>query len=444
MIEDSTIVAIATAPGKGGIGIVRLSGKLSYSIGLQLTQKSTLNPRVGHYCSFHFQQAILDQGLILYFPAPYSFTGEEVVELHAHGSPIVLDALVEACIHLGARLAKPGEFSLRGFLNNKFDLTQAEAIADLINASSRKAAQLALSSLQGEFSTKIHHINEQIIYLRTFVEATIDFPEEEIDNLAFEQIEIKLQKIITDLSQLQKSCKQGALLREGFTLLIMGKPNVGKSTLMNYLAGHEIAIVTEIAGTTRDIIRETILIDDLPVKCIDTAGLRDSTDVVEQEGIRRAWQEMARADAILWLKEINDSEEDNATESIRTRLPASIPILEVKNKMDTCISHPSIQGEEIYISAKTGLGIDNLKEQIKKLAGFEQTEGLYLARRRHIDALLRTFTNLHQGKQALHLKALELVAEELRQAHLALNEITGTFTTEDLLGSIFSTFCIGK
>lgn len=446
-MQKETIVAIATPPGRGGVGIVRLSGPLAYSIAQELNGHKTLTPRQASYCSFvNRQKQIIDQGLVLYFKAPSSFTGEDIIEFQGHGAPFVLDNLLSECVALGARLARPGEFSERAFLNDKIDLTQAEAIADLIHASSQTAARMALRSLQGDFSKKINELNESLIHLRLFVEAAIDFPEEEIDFLSDGKVAGMLEEILERLSSIRKSASQGAIMREGLSVVIAGRPNAGKSTLINRLAGRDVAIVTEIAGTTRDVMREHILLDDIPLHLVDTAGLRESDDLVEQEGIKRAWQEVSRADCLLILTDLSGSDQsEELNETIRKTLPEAVPIIHVFNKIDSLRLEPKIEEHSVYISAKTGEGLELLKEKIKKLVGYQPAEGQFLARRRHLQALDQAKELLEAGqRQLIEQRAGELLAEDLRLAHQALCEITGEFTSDDLLGRIFSSFCIGK
>ncbi|CAM2739012.1 GTPase [Legionella steigerwaltii] len=454
-MSTETIVAIATPPGRGGVGIIRLSGSKAYSIAVSLNGNKTLQPRLATFCSFYSLSenetsqtldSLIDQGIMIYFKAPHSFTGEDVVEIQAHGSPVVLDMLTKACIQLGARLAQPGEFSERAFLNDKIDLTQAEAIADLIQASSQTAARMALKSLQGEFSNKINQLNEKIIYLRLYVEAAIDFPEEEIDFLNDGKVAHLLDTILTELEAIRAQANQGVILREGLSVVIAGRPNAGKSTLINCLAGRDIAIVTEIAGTTRDVMREHILLDDIPLHIIDTAGLRESNDVVEKEGIKRAWQELKKADCVLLVVDVNDLEQHyHLTKEIKTALPPEVPIITVFNKIDTLGHNTQIQDHTVYISAKSGEGIDGLKQLIKHVVGYQPNEGHFLARRRHLQALDEAKNILSTGQQQLvEHRAGELLAEDLRQAHQRLCEITGEFSSDDLLGRIFSSFCIGK
>lgn len=447
-MQEDTIVAIATAPGRGGVAIIRLSGSNAYPIGLQISKIKRLSPRKMIYTSFYsLEDEILDQGLIVYFQTPNSFTGEDIIELHVHGSPVMLDCILNECVKAGARMANPGEFSERAFLNDKMDLTQAEAIADLIQASSLTAARMAVKTLQGDFSKQIAIINEQLVYLRTYVEAAIDFPDEEVDFLSDGHVETLLNHLITAVKELRASAHQGALLREGLSVVIAGKPNAGKSTLINRLAQREVAIVTEIAGTTRDVMREHILLDDLPLHIIDTAGLRESEDIVEKEGIRRAWEEVKQADCILFLIDIHQTEDQAELEKLTQLLTGNnIPIIKIYNKLD-------IQNEvfahhdknAIGISAKSGFGMDKLKEAIKKAVAYQPIEGSFLARRRHFLALDKACELLENGQQQLLVsRAGELLAEDLRQAHLSLCEITGEFSPDDLLGKIFSSFCIGK
>lgn len=446
-MNSDTIVAIATGAMPSGIGIVRLSGALAYSIALKINQQKALTPRMVHFCEFYSENGqLLDQGVMIYFQSPHSFTGEDIVEIQGHGSPIVLDEMVKTCIKHGARIANPGEFSLRAFLNDKIDLTQAEAIADLIHANSQSAAKMAMRSLQGEFSKCIQRLNKQLIELRLFVEAAIDFPEEEIDFLSDGKIESLLRTAITDLTHIRNQAAQGCIIREGLSIVIAGKPNAGKSTLMNALSGKNVAIVTDVAGTTRDVMREHVLIDDIPVHLIDTAGLRDSDDIVEQEGIKRAWNEVRQADCVLFLIDVALEHDHHALEaSIQAELPPNVPVIRVFNKIDKVGQSNHARDGSVYLSAQTGRGLDELKEVIKSVVGYQPQEGQFLARRRHLQALDDAFTHLQLGlDQLVHFRAGELLAEELRLAHLRLCEITGEFTTDDLLGVIFSSFCIGK
>lgn len=401
------------------------------------------------YAEYHLfkdhNAAIIDEGIALFFSGPNSFTGEDVLELHGHGGPVVMDRLLQAILKAGACLAKPGEFSERAFLNNKIDLAQAESIADLINASSQEAARCAVRSLQGEFSRRIHNIVDQLIELRKWVEACIDFPEEEIDFLKDERVQEALQKIILDVSQVLSSAKQGALLQEGMTVVIAGKPNVGKSSLLNQLSGKDSAIVTHIAGTTRDILREYINIDGMPLHIVDTAGLRNSDDPIEQEGMRRAQQEISNADALILMTDATEEGKPEISAHIK-----NIPIIRVKNKIDiTNECAEKINANEqtvIKLSAKTGVGINLLKNYLKELMGYHKTdENNFIARRRHVNALENAKSALENGLSQLRdANAGELLAEELRLAQNSLSQITGEFTSDDLLGEIFSSFCIGK
>jgi len=444
-----TIVALATPPGRGGVAIVRISGPLVKEIAKVILDKP-LQTRYAVYSSFlDASTQIIDKGIALFFPGPNSFTGEDILELHAHGGPIITDSLIRQIVTLGARLAKPGEFTERAFLNDKIDLVQAEAIADLIDASSEQAARAAMRSLQGEFSEKINLLVNALIRLRTYIEAAIDFTEEEINFLADKQIEIDLLAIITMLETIQKEAMQGSLLRDGITAVIAGLPNAGKSSLLNQLSGREAAIVTDIPGTTRDLLREHIIIDGMPLHIIDTAGLRESQDLVEQEGIKRAHTEIERADLILFVIDANDPVIPDLNLFIK-KIPKHATVIKIFNKIDLLQESPSLTQKneiiEIALSAKNGEGIELLKKQIKLSVGLQTTnEGIFSARRRHIDALIRASAFTHSGlKQLKEYQAAELLAEDLRQAQIALSEITGTFTSNDLLGKIFSSFCVGK
>jgi tRNA modification GTPase len=443
---NETIAAIATPPGKGGIGILRISGNDTAAV-MQAVLKKNLQPRFAYYTPFYDQDgSILDTGLALYFPAPHSFTGEDVLELHAHGGPVLLDLLLRRILLLDVRLARPGEFSERAFLNDKIDLAQAEAIFDLIESTTQQAARSAMRSLQGEFSRRIHELVETLIKLRLYVEASIDFSEEEIDFLGQGQIVEQLAQLRSNLREIHYSAHQGCLLRDGMTVVIAGRPNAGKSSLLNRLAGREAAIVTEIAGTTRDILREYIQIDGMPLHVVDTAGLRDSEDTVEREGIRRARAALEQADRILLML---DDQNPMDGESLLEMLPKQIPVTRIHNKIDITGKPPGQanqgEGSIIYLSAKTGEGISDLLQHLKACMGYNsEAENIFIARRRHLDAIERTEINLEKAVTQLQNRTTELLAEELRQAQLALSEITGEFTTEDLLDRIFSSFCIGK
>lgn len=443
-----TIAAIATPPGRGGIGVVRISGPLVPHIARHMFEKLPV-PRYAHYAAFRDEHgAIVDRGLALYFPAPHSFTGEDVLELHAHGSPVALDLLMRCAVALGARLARPGEFSERAFLNGKIDLAQAEAIADLIASQTEHAARAAQRSLAGEFSARIHALIEQLIELRAFVEAAIDFSEDEVDFLSDARIGARMQSLLSELDAVLQGARQGSLLREGLRVVIAGRPNAGKSSLLNRLAGREAAIVTDIPGTTRDVLREPIQLDGLPLYIIDTAGLRDSGDAIEQEGMRRARAELMDADhALLVVDDVAGF--GDAERAIIAQLPAGIALTLVSNKCDLSRRAPAqnkIEGHNnVRLSAKTGAGMELLRAHLKNSAGYQGAgEGSFSARRRHLEALTKARAALEGGHTQLQHRAGELLAEELRQAQNALSEITGAFTTEDLLGKIFSSFCIGK
>ncbi len=454
MIITDTIAAIATATGRGGVGIVRISGAKARLVAEQLLNIQ-LQPRHAHYCDFKNRAGdVLDQGIALFFPGPNSFTGEDVLELQGHGGPVILDLLLREITQLGIRLARPGEFSERAFLNDKLDLAQAEAIADLIDATSEQAARNALHSLQGAFSKRIHELVEALIHLRIYVEASIDFPEEEIDFLSDGKVARDLDNIIGKLEQVFKEARQGVLVRDGMRVVIAGRPNAGKSSLLNALSGRESAIVTSIAGTTRDVLREHIHIDGMPLHIIDTAGLRDSPDEVEQIGIQRAWQEIQQADRVLLLVDSRQSQLNNPREiwpEFVEKLQDPSKITLVRNKIDLSaeaagLFHSTSNDLYIGISAATGAGIDDLKNHLKTIMGFSGSgEGGFTARRRHLDALERAQSFLASGKAQLQgYAAGELLAEDLRQAQNSLSEITGEFTPDDLLGRIFSSFCIGK
>ena len=449
-----TIVAQATAPGRGGIGILRVSGPLATEVAQAVLRKCP-KPRMADYLPFRDADGtVLDQGIALYFKSPNSFTGEDVLELQGHGGQVVLDLLLKRILQIdGIRLARPGEFSEQAFLNDKLDLAQAEAIADLIDATSEQAARSALKSLQGEFSKKVNELVESVIYLRTYVEASIDFPDEEIDFLADGKIEANLRGIINQLEDVCSEAKQGSILREGMKVVIAGRPNAGKSSLLNALAGREAAIVTDIAGTTRDVLREHIHIDGMPLHIIDTAGLRDATDEVERIGISRAWTEIEQADRIILMLDSSDPESADLSKvrsEFLAKLPTTLPVTIVRNKIDLNGEQASESEEDGYqmisLSAQTHDGIQLLREHLKQAMGFQTSmEGGFLARRRHLDALEKASKHLQIGLvQLTEFHAGELLAEELRLVQTYLSEITGEFTSDDLLGNIFSSFCIGK
>ena len=442
-----TICAIATAPGRGGVGVIRVSGRDLLPFAAALTGGKQPKPRYATYTDFYAADGqAIDNGLLLYFPGPNSFTGEDVLELQGHGGPVVLNMLLSRCLQLGARLAEPGEFSKRAFLNDKMDLAQAESVADLIDASSETAARSALKSLKGAFSNEIHVLVDELITLRMLVEATLDFPEEEIDFLKQADALGKLQTLRQRLQQVQATARQGAILREGMHVVLVGQPNVGKSSLMNALAGDDIAIVTDIAGTTRDTVREEIVIDGVPVHIIDTAGLRDTDDVVEKIGIERTWQAVERADVALVLV---DSREGVTAEveAILERIPPQLPRLFIYNKADLSGETIGLAEEDgrsvLRLSARTHAGVDLLKARLLELIGYSgASEGVFLARERHLDAIRRAAEHMELAHTDWEM--VEIFAEELRLAQNALSEITGQFTPDDLLGVIFSRFCIGK
>lgn len=449
-----TIAAVATAQGRGGVGIVRVSGPQAARIAQAIAGRQ-LKPRHAHYGPF--RDAVgdtLDEGLALYFPGPNSFTGEDVLELQGHGGPVVLDLLLRRCLELGARQARPGEFSERAFLNDKLDLAQAEAIADLIEASSEQAARNALRSLQGEFSRRVQGLTEKLIQLRIYVEAAIDFPEEEIDFLADGHVLGLLDGVRENLSTVLREAGQGALLREGMTVVIAGRPNAGKSSLLNALAGREAAIVTEIAGTTRDVLREHIHIDGMPLHVVDTAGLRNTDDHVEKIGVERALKAIEEADRVLLVVDATAAESTDPfalwPEFLDSR-PDPTKVTLIRNKADLSGDAVDLQTSAdghvtLNLSARSGEGLELLREHLKACMGYEQTaESSFSARRRHLEALRQASGHLEHGRSQLTLAgAGELLAEDLRHAQQALGEITGAFSSDDLLGRIFSSFCIGK
>ena len=476
--EIDTIAAIATPPGYGGVAVIRISGPKTLEIAekiLCLKKNKPLTPRLAHFSPFYKtcgDKEIIDEGISLFFPKPHSFTGEDVLELQGHGGPVVINLLLKEIIQLGARIAKPGEFSERAFLNDKMDLSQAEAIADLISSSSEAAAKSAVRSMQGAFSKLINELLEKVIGLRIYVEAAIDFPEEEVDFLSDKKIFQDLENIVKALDKVLNQARQGALIKEGMTVVIAGEPNAGKSSLLNNLAGKDSAIVTPIAGTTRDILKEHIQIDGLPLNIIDTAGLRKSTNPIEQEGIRRAYKEIEKADTILFL--VDGSEEKNKNFKIENiwnqfwleqkdqfdNIDSSFNhrgfrnFIVVQNKIDITNEKPVIEVNKpdsknptlIKLSAKKNEGIDLLKDHLKTIIGFDSGhETGFISRQRHLEALKKAQEHLHRGKKQLEQSAAgELLAEDLRYVQQALGEITGEFSSDDLLGRIFSSFCIGK
>jgi tRNA modification GTPase len=449
MARADTIVAAATPPGRGGIGIVRISGPKAPELGAVIAGELP-QPRRATFTRFlDANKQPIDAGFVLFFPAPHSYTGEHVVELHGHGGSIVIDALVARALELGARAALPGEFTQRAFLNDKLDLAQAEAIADLIDAGSREAARAAMRSLQGEFSAMVQGLTEAVVELRTYVEAAIDFPEEEIDFLADSELARRLDAVRDHFGAVEQSARQGRLLRDGMTVVIAGRPNSGKSSLLNRLAGYDAAIVTPVPGTTRDVLRERIQIDGMPLHVLDTAGLREAGDLVEAEGIRRAQAEMMRADRVLFVVDTVADPGATAFEEERRRLP-QVPVTLVLNKCDLAAGVPladTLSGPpRIALSALTGQGIDTLRSHLKSCMGYHTLDaGTVSARRRHLDALARSRAHVDTAARVLtERRAGEIVAQELRDAQQSLGEITGELTSDDLLGRIFSSFCVGK
>lgn len=443
--SDDTIVAAATPPGVGGVGIVRISGEQAETIAGRMIGELP-DPRVATQRTFRDAAgSAIDNGIVLYFPGPASFTGESVIELHGHGGPVVITLLIDAAVGFGARIAAPGEFTKRAFLNDKLDLAQAEAVADLISSGTEQAARAALRSLSGSFSRRVGAVATEVERLRLHVEAAIDFPEEEVDFLSDQTLQDTIESCAASFTKLIGQTKVGRVLRDGYRVVIVGKPNAGKSSLMNCLSGEDTAIVTEVAGTTRDILREQINIDGLAVELVDTAGLRDNPDRIEKEGIRRAREALQSADAVLWIQDATS----RASEHIDEDLPEGIPITIVRNKIDLTDEEAGIDESDeavIRLSATAGDGIDELRTRLRELAGYRDLgEQTVTARRRHLDALRRAHEHFDAGRLALtDQQAGELFAEELRLAHQALGEITGTTTSDDLLGMIFSEFCIGK
>ncbi|MBP6367589.1 MAG: tRNA uridine-5-carboxymethylaminomethyl(34) synthesis GTPase MnmE [Nitrosomonas sp.] len=445
------IAAIATPPGRGGIGVVRISGKSLTNLAKIILGKF---PKPRSACLSKFLDTngqVIDQGIALYFPAPNSYTGEDVLELQGHGGPAVMNLLLSQCLSAGARLAQPGEFTLRAYLNNKIDLIQAESVADIIEASTIEAARCAINSLQGRFSSRIEELVSLLITLRMLIEATLDFPEDEIDNLQTIQIKIRLEHIYSQLEQIFNDARQGNLLQEGIKIALVGEPNVGKSSLLNQLVEEEIAIVTEIPGTTRDTIQRTIMISGIPVHIIDTAGLRETNDIVEQKGIERTHAAIKHADMVIWLVDSNQ-QQICAANQVNSHIPTDKPRITVFNKIDLLRQNPKIEHEEnnpeIHLSAKTGAGIELLRKKILEIVGWQFNpagEGLFMARQRHLEALKLAQIHLDIARSFTENEdQLELLAEELRLSQCALSSITGQFTADDLLGEIFSHFCIGK
>ena len=448
-MNKGTIAAIATAPGRGGVGVIRISGSNLLPFAFALTGK-TPRPRYATLADFLAADgSTIDTGLLLYFPNPHSFTGEDVLELQGHGGPVVLQLLLARCLDLGARLAEPGEFSRRAFLNGKMDLAQAEAVADLIDAATASAARSAVRSLQGEFSRAIGELNEELINLRMLVEATLDFPEEDIDFLKAADAFGRLERLQRKLAEIFDRAGQGKLLQAGLHVVLAGQPNVGKSSLLNRLAGDDLAIVTPIAGTTRDALRSTIQIEGIPLHIIDTAGLRETEDEVERIGIERSWKEIERSDVVLLLVDSRTGVTE-ADREILERLPKNLQRITIYNKIDLAgrpsERHDEADGVAISLSAKANQGIDLLRQELLRIAGWHQTEDVFIARERHLRALATAQEHVAGARSVVEgvLPALELFAEELRLAQQALGEITGEFTADDLLGVIFSRFCIGK
>jgi tRNA modification GTPase len=444
--SPETIAAIATAPGRGGIGVVRISGQGLAAMAASLTGRE-LNPRLATYTAFLASDgSVLDQGIALFFPAPHSYTGEEVLELQGHGGPAVLHSVLQRCLELGARLAQPGEFTQRAFLNDKMDLAQAESVADLIEATTEQAARSAMRSLQGEFSATILGAVKQLIDLRMLVEATLDFPEEEIDSTDRQLCTDRLAALQKELARITSLAKQGSILREGAQVVLVGAPNAGKSSLLNRFAGEEVALVSDIPGTTRDAIRQSLQVRGVPLHLVDTAGLRETSDVVEKMGIERTRQALTQADVVLVLLDESQLRAEPEDQAVLAHLPERTPRLYLHNKIDLSGHSPAAEqhGAEthLYLSARTGAGMELLEEKLLQLIGWHQESGVFMARTRHLQALAAASGHLDMAAE--QLERPELFAEELRQAQEALNSITGEFTADDLLGEIFSRFCIGK
>jgi tRNA modification GTPase len=445
--ETDTIVAAATPPGRGGIGVVRVSGPAVPRIGAALLGRLPEHRRATFERFLDSAAEPIDAGIAIYYAEPASFTGEDVLELQGHGGPAIMDMLVRRVVELGARLARPGEFTERAFLNDKIDLAQAEAVADLIEAGSAQAARAAMRSLQGEFSAEIHELVDLLMGLRVHVEAAIDFPDEDVEILSSPEVTGRMAEIEERLARVRKAAGQGRLLRDGLNVVLAGRPNAGKSSLLNGLAGYDAAIVTPIPGTTRDVLRERIHVDGLPVHVVDTAGLRDTEDLVEGEGVRRARGEIERAGLVLYVIDASEPPAPEALQQELAELPAGVPVLQVWNKVDLVEGTvPEGDGPLLGVSALTGAGLDELRERIKAQAGYEAAEaGTWSARARHLDALERATQRVDRARAQLgQLDAYELVAEDLRQAQQALGEITGEVTSDELLGRIFASFCIGK
>ncbi len=450
--EGDTIVASATPPGRGGLAVIRVSGPAAVEVARKVAGPLPPPRRLSRRILHASDDSPIDEGMAVFFPAPRSFTGEDVVEIHCHGGPVIVDLLLQSLLSCGARMARPGEFSKRAFLNDRMDLAQAEAVADLIEAGSSQAARAALRSLQGEFSDRVHRLAEAVTELRVYVEAAMDFPDEEIDFLSDAAVADSIEALSQAFTELTASATQGALLRDGMTVVLAGAPNVGKSSLLNRLTGQPSAIVTHLPGTTRDVLRERISIEGMPLHVIDTAGLRDAVDPVEAEGVRRARREMEKADLVLLLVDASQTAPDSVIETRGMSIPEDVPVTVVRNKVDLTSEPPGVGSPDgagrptIKISALHGQGMAELRRHLEERVGYEPgAEGAMSARRRHLDALDRARGHVQQGaSQLMEFGAAELMAEELRLAHHCLGEITGEVSSEDLLGRIFSSFCIGK
>ena len=447
-LVDDTIVAIATPPGQGGVGIVRLSGSKSLEIAKKISHQSSLMPRHAYFSKcFDESKQAFDEGVLIYFQMPHSYTGEDIIEFQMHGSPWVLGEVIRLCQVYGARLARPGEFTERAFLNDKIDLLQAEAVSDLIQAQSEIAARMASRTLQGYFSEYVDQINHDLVNLRMYVESTIDFSDEAIEWLEQHHWQQRLEDILSRIQKLKQRAYQGSVMQNGLRIVLAGRPNAGKSTLMNALVEKDIAIVTDIAGTTRDVMKESVLIDGIPVTLIDTAGLRLSNDVIEQEGIKRAWKAIQEADLVLFLHDATqlDWHQDSLPKEVLEQLPDNTPLLHVFNKSDQLQQTIDVKPNQICISAKTRYGIEDLKQQIRSILGIHLEESDFIARKRHLLIFDEVENLINETIQAfLQHQAPELLAEDLRNAHQKMGQITGEFSSDDLLGEIFSNFCIGK